>query len=277
VAGNVDDKDLSKQEDMNMDTVVTKLRKYANDLASNERLLETLESDAENMRAGMEAARAQRDAVAGDIEGIQDKITALQDERRTLQRDYAEAMFDDDQDRLDSITTRRVALDLARREYEQVLSDKQSMLADLDEPDVEEAARLSAKLGTLDFADGYTWASSIRQELVNHHVQLRTRVQAAQRGLPSEGNAAYEQARRNLDADYDARLLEEERMEAYRAEVEARKAEEAKYTWRDRVDPKTGLRVRREKVNMDTDEVVAYKERESLYAEQWSEEIPATV
>lgn len=96
------------------------------------------------------------------------------------------------------------------------------MLADLDEPDVEEAARLSAKLGMLDFGNGYGFASRIRQELVNNESQLRTRVQAAQRGLPSAGNAAYEDARRKLDADYASRQrLEDERLEALGRKVAA--------------------------------------------------------
>lgn len=205
--------------------VVKKLREYANNLAATERLLSQLEQDAENTRAGMEAAKTQRGAVEADIGAIESTIAALEEEREGLKVRYAESLFDDDEALQESITSRREAIDAELREHEESLAVMQSMLADLDGPDTYAAARLSAKLGSLDFGDGYSWAMAIRRELVNHQGNLRTRVQAAQKGLPTPGSAAYETARRELDAAYDnLRRSEEERLEALGRKVEANRA-----------------------------------------------------
>lgn len=87
--------------------VIEQLRKYANDLAANERLLETLESDADTLWADMEAAKTRRAGLEDEIEGIQNKISGFEDERDGLKVAYAESLFDDDQERTDAITARR--------------------------------------------------------------------------------------------------------------------------------------------------------------------------
>lgn len=234
-----------------MDNIVTKIRDYANKLAASERLLETLESDAQEHKARVDAADELRDAAESDIAATQSMIFDLEGERESLKVEYAESLFDGDQTRQDTITSRRDELDSELLGYEQELSDKQNMLNDLGENDVEGAARLSAKLSMLDFGDGYSWASSIRQELVNYQSNLRTRVQNAQRDLPAAGTEAYEEARRKIDAEYASRQdFEQAKLDALEAKAAANKAslEELKTSVENPVDrrdinPATGYEV----------------------------------
>lgn len=152
-------------------------------------------------------------------------IFDLEGERESLKVEYAESLFDGDTKRTETITARRDELDSELRELQQELSDKQSMLNDLGENDVEGAARLSAKLSMLDFGDGYSWASGIRQELVNFQLNLRTRVQAAQHGLPAGGTEEYQNARRSLDSEYASRQdFEAEKLEALARKAAANEA-----------------------------------------------------
>jgi chromosome segregation ATPase len=157
---------------------------YLKRLRAAERELERVEKRVRTLASRHEDIRQRKSELDSKITDRERQLAGLQSERNDLLGAWATATFEDDQDAMSTIQTKRAELDKTIAERE---TDIRSLRTSLDalEDTQREAAELRVRLEQLNHGNAYSFATELRNILVRHELGLKSRKSKAERTLPT--------------------------------------------------------------------------------------------
>lgn len=177
---------------------------------------------AEKLRKQQNTQDEKRQALEADLHKAQQTVSALGGERADLQLKWVEADFNVNTAAKRAIQQRRTELD---KELAQAQEDERNLCESLDalEPLDREAAAVAVELDAFKTGNAFAFAEQLKQALMRHESDLRSRIDKARKTLPKYSYETMEAVKVATDEEYaEKKARQEEEQERRRARERAR-------------------------------------------------------
>jgi DNA repair exonuclease SbcCD ATPase subunit len=167
---------------------------YVKKIKVAEKQLTSLEKKAAKLAERHTELEEQRASIEQDISSCQSAISALESERQELFGEWSEATFSGNVQRQREIQQRRTEIERDKQDHHEQLESLRTNLAALTD-DKQAIAETYTALDSLKLPDAWSYATSLREVLVSHQSELRSRIQKARLMLPKVNAKLVEEIR----------------------------------------------------------------------------------
>ncbi len=200
---------------------------FSKRLKAAEKELAASEKRAKKLSEKHAAVCSERESLGQQIHEHERVVGSLQGQRSDLQGEWSEASFNGDTAAQRAIQNKRAELDKDIRSRQSELEELRTSLAELED-NGREIAEQVVNLEAIEFGAAWSFATQLRNELVNYVHALDSRRADARRILPSVHPEILEAVKEELVEGYAAEKqrqadeVEQARQERQRKEEEAR-------------------------------------------------------